>query len=169
MVCGGNIRGSAPDDANKECGSSQHTGSLLCWTVLDRTPSSRESSRKNYAHALPDRIVTAMTTSHLPVPVPLLLPKPQDHCRPLPKSPTMESVSANPQRCPPDAEDVAEAYYMNTLDHPARVAFEDHYLTCARCASIVARTDEFVRSMRNALRQLRREKRARLGRQALEG
>jgi hypothetical protein len=80
----------------------------------------------------------------------------------------MESVPTDPQCCPPDVEEVAEAYCMNTLDHPARLAFEDHYLRCARCATIVASTDEFVRSMRNALEQLRRERRTRQGRQALE-
>jgi hypothetical protein len=44
---------------------------------------------------------------------------------------------------------------METLDRNSRLAFEEHYLTCARCASIVETTDEFVRSMRNALRRLR--------------
>ena len=38
-----------------------------------------------------------------------------------------------------------------------RLAFENHYLACPRCASVVASTDEYVRSMRNALRRLRTE------------
>jgi hypothetical protein len=131
------------------------------------TPSSRESSpKKNYAHALPDRIVTAMTRSHLPVPVPLLLPKPHSHCRPLPKRPTIESVPADPQRCPPHVEEIAEAYCMGTLGRPERLAFEDHYLTCPRCASSVASTDEFVRSMRTALERLRPARKTRDARPA---
>jgi anti-sigma factor RsiW len=69
----------------------------------------------------------------------------------------MESVPADPQRCPPDVEEVAEAYCMETLDRPARLAFEKHYLACARCASVVASTDEYVRSIRSALERLRAE------------
>ena len=59
--------------------------------------------------------------------------------------------------CPPDVEEIAEAYCMETLDRPASLAFENHYLVCARCSSVVASTDEYVRSMRNALRRLRTE------------
>ena len=47
---------------------------------------------------------------------------------------------------------------METLDRPARLAFEDHYLVCPQCASVVASTDEYVRSMRTALERLRMER-----------
>jgi anti-sigma factor RsiW len=46
---------------------------------------------------------------------------------------------------------------METLGRSERLAFEDHYLTCPRCASIVASTDEYVRSIRSALERLRAE------------
>ena len=70
----------------------------------------------------------------------------------------MESVPADIPNCPPDVEEIAEAYCMETLDRPARLAFEAHYLACPRCASVVASTDEYIRSMRNALERLRTEK-----------
>jgi anti-sigma factor RsiW len=67
----------------------------------------------------------------------------------------IEFVSADAQQCPPDIEEVAEAYCMETLDPAARLAFEEHYLTCDSCASLVASTDEYIRAMRNALERLR--------------
>ena len=70
----------------------------------------------------------------------------------------MKSVPPDTQHCPPDVEEIAEAYCMETLDRPASLAFENHYLACPRRASIVARTDEYVRSIRRALERLRMEK-----------
>jgi len=69
----------------------------------------------------------------------------------------MESVPADTPHCPPDVEEIAEAYCMETLDRPASLAFENHYLACPRCASVVASTDEYVRSIRRALERLRME------------
>jgi hypothetical protein len=69
----------------------------------------------------------------------------------------IESVSAAAQQCPPDVEEIAEAYCMGTLDQTARLAFEEHYLTCRSCASLVGSTDGYIRSMKAALRQLRTE------------
>ena len=69
----------------------------------------------------------------------------------------MESVPADTPHCPPDVEEIAEAYCMETLDRPASLAFENHYLACPRCASVVASTDEYVRSIRRALARLRME------------
>jgi hypothetical protein len=46
---------------------------------------------------------------------------------------------------------------METLGQPARLVFEDHYVACPSCASIVASTDEYIRAMRNALERLRTE------------
>jgi len=34
--------------------------------------------------------------------------------------------------------------------------FEDHYITCSRCADIVENADVYVRSMQQASRELRR-------------
>jgi len=59
------------------------------------------------------------------------------------------------QHCPPDIEEIAEAYCMEKLDHSQRIAFDNHYLTCPRCASIVAGTDEYIMSMKTALGRLR--------------
>ena len=70
----------------------------------------------------------------------------------------MESVPADAPHCPPDVEEIAEAYCMETLDRPASLAFENHYLACPRCASVVASTDEYVRSIRRALERLRMER-----------
>src|SRR5215510_10589852 len=75
----------------------------------------------------------------------------------------MESVPADTPHCPLDVEEIAEAYDMESLDRPASLAFENHYLACPRCASVVASTDEYIRSMRNALEQLRSERKAREG------
>ena len=69
----------------------------------------------------------------------------------------MEPVPPDTPHCPPDVEEIAEAYCMETLDRPARLAFEEHYLACPRCASVVASTDKYVRAMRTALQRLRME------------
>ena len=70
----------------------------------------------------------------------------------------MESVPPYTPHCPPDVEVIAEAYCIETLDRPASLAFENHYLGCPRCASVVASTDEYVRSIRRALERLRMER-----------
>jgi hypothetical protein len=64
-------------------------------------------------------------------------------------------VHYDEQHCPPDAEEIAEAYCMDTLDRAQRIAFEDHYFACARCASIVTDTNVYIRAMKTALRRLR--------------
>lgn len=40
---------------------------------------------------------------------------------------------------------------MATLNHSARINFENHYLACDRCAGIVAMTDLYIRAMKAAL------------------
>jgi len=67
----------------------------------------------------------------------------------------MESVPTDTPHCPPDVEEIAEAYCMETLNRPARLAFEEHYLVCPQCASVVASTDKYIRKMRTALQRLR--------------
>ena len=66
----------------------------------------------------------------------------------------MESVSDNAPTCPPDVEEIAEAYCMGRLPGKERIAFEDHFITCTRCTYVVARADEYVRAMKAALRRL---------------
>ena len=68
---------------------------------------------------------------------------------------SIESLSAGAQQCPPDVEEIAEGCCMETLERTARIAFEEHYLACPRCASIATSTNEYIRSMKAALRRLR--------------
>ena len=70
----------------------------------------------------------------------------------------MESVPADAPHCPPDVEEIAEAYCMETLDRLTRLAFGEHYHSCPRCASVVASTDKYVCSIRRALERLRMER-----------
>jgi len=46
---------------------------------------------------------------------------------------------------------------MEKLDHSRRIAFENHYLICPRCASIVVSTDDYIKAMKTALGRLRSE------------
>jgi hypothetical protein len=66
----------------------------------------------------------------------------------------MESVPDNAPICPPDVEEITEAYCMGRLPSKERIAFEDHFITCTRCTYIVANADEYVRAMKTALRRL---------------
>jgi anti-sigma-K factor RskA len=54
-------------------------------------------------------------------------------------------------------QDVAEDYSMGTLPPSEERAFEDHYLTCDRCAAMVERTDVYVCAMVAAARKLRED------------
>jgi hypothetical protein len=63
----------------------------------------------------------------------------------------------NPDRCPADPEETAEAYLLHHLT-PAEVqAFEDHCITCARCAEILEQTERYVIAMKRAAERLRGE------------
>jgi hypothetical protein len=44
---------------------------------------------------------------------------------------------------------------MGTLNAADAMRFEDHYITCSRCAAIVEDADGFVRAMESAARELR--------------
>jgi hypothetical protein len=79
----------------------------------------------------------------------------------VPQDPYYCSVPTEPQDCPPDIEEIAEAYCMQRLDHSERMAFENHYLTCPRCASVVTSTDEYVGSMKAALRHVQSQEKTR--------
>ena len=57
--------------------------------------------------------------------------------------------------CPTNREEIAEGYVMGTLPGDERVAFEDHYLTCADCARVLQETAAYVEAMQAAARKLR--------------
>ena len=63
--------------------------------------------------------------------------------------------SLDPDHCPPDLEETAEAYVLGTLTPEDAKAFEDHYITCAACAAVVEATEKYVRAMRAAGRKKR--------------
>ncbi len=62
----------------------------------------------------------------------------------------------DPDRCPPDPEEIAESYLMHRLAPDDERAFENHSV-CARCAGIVEAMDAYVVAMRRAAERLRRE------------
>ena len=66
-------------------------------------------------------------------------------------------VVLHPDLCPPDPEETAEAYLLYHLPPDQARVFEDHYITCARCAGIVENTDTFIVAMRRAAERLRHD------------
>ena len=58
------------------------------------------------------------------------------------------------QHCPPDIEEIAEAYSMEKLDLSQRIAFEEQYLVCEPCRSMVENVDQFIRAMKTAAQRL---------------
>jgi len=44
---------------------------------------------------------------------------------------------------------------MGSLDRAEAVVFEEHYVACAQCASIVENTNRYVRGMKAAAARLR--------------
>ena len=65
------------------------------------------------------------------------------------------SVAPAPNRCPADAEEIAESYIMGTLPDDDAAAFEEHLLVCGRCMAAVEAAEEYVRAMSGAARELR--------------
>ena len=51
-------------------------------------------------------------------------------------------VTQGRNRCPADLEEIAEAYALGTLPMESAVAFEDHYVGCARCAAVLQEAAE---------------------------
>jgi hypothetical protein len=60
-------------------------------------------------------------------------------------------------RCPAKPEEVAESYVLETLDAADAAAFDEHLLVCDECLVIVEATYDYVRAMRSAGEQLRRD------------
>ena len=61
---------------------------------------------------------------------------------------------SDPDRCPPDPEETAEQYIRGTLSAADARVFEDHVIGCARCSEVAEKTEQFIRAMRSAARQL---------------
>jgi anti-sigma factor RsiW len=59
--------------------------------------------------------------------------------------------------CPVDLDEVAQGYVLGTLPTEQAVAFEDHYLACDTCATVLYKTVDYVDAMRAAARKLRSE------------
>lgn len=57
--------------------------------------------------------------------------------------------------CPANPEEVAEAYVMGTLRKEQVIAFEDHYVTCSQCATVLQKTGEYVEAMRAVSKKAR--------------
>ncbi len=66
-------------------------------------------------------------------------------------------MALDPAHCPADPEEVAEAYAMDSLPEADAEAFNEHLLICSRCRDAVERADEYVRAMRAAARQVRKQ------------
>ena len=71
------------------------------------------------------------------------------------------SVLLLPDYCPPDPEEVTQAYVMDNLPIADVAAFEEHLLVCAGCRAAVEHADKYVKAMRQATRRLRVEQGAR--------
>jgi anti-sigma-K factor RskA len=56
---------------------------------------------------------------------------------------------------PGQLEEVAEAYVIGTLRKEQVIAFEDHYVTCSQCATVLQKTAEYVEAMRAVSKKAR--------------
>jgi hypothetical protein len=66
-------------------------------------------------------------------------------------------MNLDASRCPADADEVAEAYCMDTLDAADAEAFDQHLLVCDECWATVEAAEEYVHAMREAAKRLREE------------
>ena len=66
-------------------------------------------------------------------------------------------VTLDSNECPADPEEVAEKYTMGILSKEEEAMFEDHYVTCNRCATLLERTAAYVEAMRAAAKKVRSE------------
>ncbi len=58
----------------------------------------------------------------------------------------------DPDRCPPDTDEIAEAYVMATLHGEDAAAFEQHLLICSGCRAAVEKAEEHARAAKAASR-----------------
>jgi hypothetical protein len=62
----------------------------------------------------------------------------------------------HPSSCPGDPAAVAEEYVMGSLPQDQVIAFEDHYVGCDACATVLEDTIEYVTAIRAAAATLHR-------------
>ena len=62
-----------------------------------------------------------------------------------------------PHECPDNAEVAAEAYILGTLTAEQATAYEDHYLSCETCATVVFKTAHFFDQMNSAAQKVRED------------
>jgi hypothetical protein len=55
--------------------------------------------------------------------------------------------------CPVDLDEVAQGYVLGTLPTEQAIAFENHYLACETCATVLHKTVDYVDAMRAAARK----------------
>lgn len=60
------------------------------------------------------------------------------------------AVPIEPDRCPPDAEQVAEAYANGRLAASDVAVFRQHIARCCTCTALVEREEKVMRVLRNA-------------------
>jgi uncharacterized C2H2 Zn-finger protein len=60
----------------------------------------------------------------------------------------------DPDRCPRDPQESAEAYLLGHLRPDEARGFEDHYLACGRCAAVFEESRAFVTAMKQAAGRL---------------
>jgi anti-sigma factor RsiW len=61
----------------------------------------------------------------------------------------------DPDHCPAEPEGTVEAYLLCNLPAGEARAFEDHCITCPRCAAILEETDRYTLAMKQATWRLR--------------
>jgi len=66
-------------------------------------------------------------------------------------------VFPDSNECPANPKAVAEDYMMRRLSKEQEAAFEDHFIDCNRCATLVRRTAEYVEAVRPAAKNVRSE------------
>ena len=64
-------------------------------------------------------------------------------------------VRLESKQCPADRAEIAEAYVMGTLRTEEAMAFEDHYVVCNSCATVLRETASYIGAMRWAAKKLR--------------
>ena len=60
-----------------------------------------------------------------------------------------------PDVCPANPAEVAEDYIMGTLSEAQVIEFEDHYIGCDRCATVLQKAADYVVAMRAAGKSVR--------------
>lgn len=66
-------------------------------------------------------------------------------------------MTPDPDQCPEHAEDVAEAYILGTLTVEQAATFEDHYLGCDACATLLYQAADYADAMHAAAKRVRSE------------